>query len=261
MLKYIKYFFLRSRSIWSQRPRVILDGFRRLGNFEQSQVGYRTDIHKEQLSRDYVLAHPGTNLKFLDMGGKDGALTYLLGIRQNLAFDQDFYDGNKSRFDAKYEYFGVDLHPAGPNVLAGDVCSRVFLEKHQDYVGFFDVIYSNNVFEHLRRPWIAAKNLSKMLKPGGMVITVVPFSQRYHEDPQDFFRYTHIGIVSLFEDCETYETLEAGYDIAGRRTDWQGSGKANDTVPIDSFGAWRETWFTVSVLRKLPLTRATEGLM
>ena len=123
------------------------------------------------------------------------------------------------------------------------------------------MIYRNNVFEHLKRPWTAAENLSKMFKPGGIIITVVPFSQRYHEDPQDFFRYTHIGIASLFEDCDTYESLEAGYDIAGRRTDWQGRGKTNDTVPIDSFGAWRETWFTVSILRKLPFTRATGGLL
>ena len=132
MLTYTKYLFLRSRSIWSQRPRVILDCFSRLGNFEHSDVGYRTYIYKEQLSRDYVLAHTGTNLKFLDMGGKDGELTYLLGIHQNLAFEQDFYDSNKSRFDNKYEYFGVDLHPAGTNVLTGDICSRVFFENYQD---------------------------------------------------------------------------------------------------------------------------------
>lgn len=257
MLKYIKYQLLRIISIWKDRPRIVIDGYKRLGNFSDTHVGYRTDINKEQMSRDYVLTHPGTELKFLDMGGKDGALTYLLGIKGDLNFDQQFYDENKRQFDAKYRYFGVDLHPAGPDVLAGDLCSKAFLEKHNDYADFFDVIYSNNVFEHLKRPWIAAQNLSKMLKPGGILITVVPFSQRYHEDPQDFFRYTHTGIASLFEDYANYETLETGYDIAGRRTDWQGGGKANDIVPLDRFGAWRETWFTVSVLRKLP--RAAMG--
>ncbi len=45
--------------------------------------------------------------------------------------------------------------------------------------------------------------------------------------------------------------LESGYDILGRRINWQDSGSANDIVPVDEFGAWRETWFTVSILRKI----------
>ncbi len=32
------------------------------------------------------------------------------------------------------------------------------------------------------------------------------------------------------------EVLETGYDIIGRRNDWQGSGEHNDIVPTDRFG-------------------------
>lgn len=114
-----------------------------------------------------------------------------------------------------------------------------------------DFIYSNNVFEHLKKPWVAAQNLTKLLKPHGIIITIVPFSQRYHEDPGDYFRYTHTGIFSLFEDFGSFELLKTGYDICGRRNNWQGGGFNNDIVPVDNFGAWRETWFTVSVMRKI----------
>ena len=106
------------------------------------------------------------------------------------------------------------------------------------------------MFEHLKTLWLAAENLTKMLKPGGLIITIVPFAQRYHEDPQDYFRYTHTGVISLFEEYGTYSVLESGYDIAGRRNNWQGGGDHNDTVPIDKFGVWRETWFPVNLMRK-----------
>lgn len=250
MRNYVKYLIHRVHSSWGSRPRIILDRHRKLGNFGAARVGYQTDLCKEHIAREYVIGRAGTGQTFLDMGGKDGVLTYLLGIRDNLDFNQEFYEKNKAQFDAKYSYFGIDLRPAGENVLAGDICSQAFLDDHAGYLEFFDVIYSNNVLEHLRRPWIAAENLSKMLKPGGVLITIVPFSQRYHEDPEDFFRYTHAGVVSLFEAHANFQVLVNGYDIRGRRTDWQGSGKANDIVPTDNFGAWRETWFTVSVLRK-----------
>jgi len=229
-----------------------LDGKRKLGNFRNDFVGYPTDLLKEELSRNYILGSPGTGLKFLDVGGKDGDLTYLLGIKNNLEFDAELYSRNKKQFQEKFEYFGMDLNPVeGKNLLRGDICSNRFLETHDAHLQNFDVIYSNNVFEHLKKPWIAAKNLTKMLKEGGLIITIVPFSQRYHEDPQDYFRYTHKGVISLFEEYGTYSVLESGYDIAGRRNNWQGGGEHNDIVPIDNFGAWRETWFTVNVMRKL----------
>jgi SAM-dependent methyltransferase len=217
---------------------------------------YRTDIDKEALSRDYVLnriaaRNPGRRLRFLDVGGRDGALTYLLSATGPLGFDPSLYAANREAFSAIYDYFGVDLAPAGPNILHGDICDRAFLQTYAGFAASFDVVYSNNVFEHLARPWIAAEVLLALLKPGGICITIVPFSQRYHESPSDYFRYTHTGVPKLFELAGAVKILEAGYDIRARRYDWQGSGQANDIVPVDRYGAWRETWFSVSVIEKL----------
>jgi SAM-dependent methyltransferase len=193
----------------------------------------------------------GDNLKFLDVGARDGELTYLLGIRRNLDIDQDFYAENRTKFDRKYTYFGLDILPSSKHkVLMGDVCQNDLLDGYPEFKEFFDVVYSNNVFEHFRKPWTAAKNLSALVKVGGLVVTIVPFASRYHESPGDYFRYSHTGVAALFEDYADYEVLLSGYDICGRRTNWQGGGIANDVVPVDSFGAWRENWFTVVVLRK-----------
>jgi SAM-dependent methyltransferase len=232
--------------------RLIVDAEKRLGNFGRplGRLPLLT-TSKEETSRSFVFAERGDGLTFLDVGARDGALTYLLGISHNLEYDEATYRANLETFRAKYSYYGMDLRSAGsPNVLIGDICDPSYIAEHQRFVGFFDVIYSNNVFEHLRRPWQAAANIMQLLKPKGLGIVVVPFAQRYHQDPEDYFRYTHAGIRSLFEDCSPIEVLACGYDLVGRRNNWQGSGEVNDIVPEDKFGAWRETWFATLVFRK-----------
>jgi len=234
-------------------PRLLLifDRAPALGNFDARGIGYETSLVKEAVAREHLFAQPGRGLSFLDVGARDGRLDYLLGCHENLHFDPAFYELNLAAFRKKYRYFGLDLAAAdNADVVVGDICSHGFLAEHQDLRGFFDAVYSNNVFEHLRRPWVAAQNIVALLKPGGLCITITPFSLRYHESPDDYFRYTHTGLASLFEDAGPVDVLVSGYDIVGRRNNWQGSGEANDIVPVDAFGAWRENWFTVLVVRR-----------
>lgn len=231
---------------------LIADRGRRLGDFGATEIAYDTSLVKEQVARDYLFALPGEGLTFLDVGARDGRLEYLLGIHRNLEIDPELYQRNKARFDAKFDYFGVDLEPAGADehVLSGDICADDFLATHADRRGFFDVVYSNNVFEHLRRPWAAAGTILELLKPGGACITIAPFSLRYHESPEDHFRYTHTGLVALFEEHAPVRTVVTGYDITGRRNNWQGLGTGRDIVPVDEFGAWRENWFVIAIVEK-----------
>jgi SAM-dependent methyltransferase len=231
---------------------LIVDNGRKLGHFEVTDVAYDTSLVKEQVARDYLFALPGEGLTFLDVGARDGRLDYLLGIHRNLEIDEELYRANKARFDAKFRYFGLDLAPEGDgdHVLSGDICADDFLDTHATRRGFFDVAYSNNVFEHLRRPWAAAGTILGLLKPGGACITIAPFSLRYHESPEDHFRYTHTGLVALFEEHAPVRTVVAGYDITGRRNNWQGLGTAHDIVPVDEFGAWRENWFVIVIVEK-----------
>jgi SAM-dependent methyltransferase len=232
--------------------RLILDDEIAVGDFG-AVSRYCIDLNKEELSRRYVLQRPAPEegrLRFLDVGGRDGRLSYLLGNIGPLEFDEDLYQHNAQRFHALYDYRGVDVNPAGETVLTGDMCDRAFLVRNARFAGTFDTVYSNNVFEHFERPWIAAEMILQLMKPGALCITIVPFAQRYHEDPGDYFRYTPAGIEKLFESAGPIRILEAGFDIRARRYDWQGGGTNNDIVPTDHFGAWRETWFTVVVIEK-----------
>jgi SAM-dependent methyltransferase len=232
--------------------RLIVDTEKRVG--DGAEIAATIPLlasSKEEVSREHVFGHPGVGLNFLDVGARDGALTYLLGISGNLEYDDARYRANLEAFRKKYNYYGMDLHADGaPNVLVGDICSPRYLDDHAAFASFFDVVYSNNVFEHLRQPWMAAQNILRLLRVGGLGIVITPFSQRYHQVPEDYFRYTHVGLRSLFEDAAAVEVMTCAYDVSGRRNDWQGSGAVGDVVPEDKFGAWRETWFTVLAFRK-----------
>jgi SAM-dependent methyltransferase len=234
-----------------QSWRLVREHGLKLGDFSARDVAYDVEIDKEALARSYIFELDGEGLPFLDVGARDGRLDYLLGITRNLNFDQALYDRNLAAFQRKFRYYGVDLEPEAPeNVISGDICSDTFIDEHPAFSGFFAVVYSNNVFEHLRRPWVAARNLTRLLTPGGICITIAPFSLRYHESPADYFRYSHTGLASLFEDAGDVEVLVTGYDTNGRRNNWQGCGQARDIVPVDSFGAWRENWFAVTIVGK-----------
>lgn len=243
----------RSYALGVRRTRIIVDREFVPNELGRTNVGYDTLLRKEALAREYIFSRPGEQLNFLDVGGGDGELTYLLGITENLRFDKQMYEANRARFAEKYRYYGVDLATGeNPRMLSGDVCDERFSDTYSQFRGFFDVVYSNNVFEHLRRPWIAARNLLAMLRPNGICITVAPFSLRYHEVPGDYFRYTHTGLPALFADAGPIRILSSGYDTTGRRNNWQGLGDYNDTCPVDRFGAWRENWFVITVVEKLP---------
>jgi SAM-dependent methyltransferase len=232
--------------------RVIVDRERRLGDFSPHPLAYDVSLIKERVARDHVLGRPGEDMTFLDVGARDGRLDYLLGIEANLHADEALYAASKGAFDAKYRYYALDLEPAAgrPEILTADVCDDGLPDALPDFRDFFDVVYSNNVFEHLRRPWVAARNLLTMLKPGGLCVTIAPFAIRYHASPGDYFRYTHTGLTALFAEQGPVRELVSGYDITGRRNNWQGMGAHDDICPVDEFGAWRENWFVINILEK-----------
>jgi len=143
-----------------------------------------------------------------------------------------------------YKVTRTDLHVQTHNTIKMDVCEP-FPFKDES----FDVIYSNNVFEHLHYPWITGSECSRVCKSGGLNVHLAPFSWRYHPVPEDYFRYSHVGFVSLFPNSKT---LLSGYDLSIRRKDVRGIYEnKSDAVPLDDLGGWREHWETLVVLRKI----------
>jgi len=122
-------------------------------------------------------------------------------------------DSSARRLFANAEYVGFDYHP-GPNVdVVGDAHS---LGEYFDEP--FDLIYSLAVFEHLSAPWIVAEEISKLLKPGGMVVIATHFSFAAHERPWNFFQFSDMGLKALFPEKLGFECIEASMSnpIIGR---------------------------------------------
>ena len=73
----------------------------------------------------------------------------------------------------------------------------------------FDTVICTMVFEHVPRPWDVAKEIQRVLRPGGHAIVTAPFMFPYHQDPEDYFRYSQSGMRSLFPQLD--ETELGGY--------------------------------------------------
>ena len=67
-----------------------------------------------------------------------------------------------------------------------------------DKYGVFDHIDVCSVLEHVRRPWMMAKNIDRLMVKGSTILVSVPFVWRVHAYPSDYWRMTHEGIAVLF---------------------------------------------------------------
>ena len=65
-----------------------------------------------------------------------------------------------------------------------DVCKPGWTEEDGTPMQF-DIILSDQVWEHLDYPWRATRNVYSMLREGGWFYLCVPFYLKYHGAPYD----------------------------------------------------------------------------
>lgn len=63
----------------------------------------------------------------------------------------------------------------------------------------FDVFIAISVWEHLRKPWIAAEQAARVLKPGGLLYVATHQTFPIHGYPSDYCRWTDKGLEGLFD--------------------------------------------------------------
>ena len=63
----------------------------------------------------------------------------------------------------------------------------------------FDAFIAISVWEHLRHPWIAAEQASRVLKPGGLLYVATHHTFPVHGYPSDYCRWTDKGLEGLFD--------------------------------------------------------------
>jgi SAM-dependent methyltransferase len=76
-----------------------------------------------------------------------------------------------------------------------------------------DAIIACSVFEHIRRPWRAAVEIARVLKPGGRVFVQTHFCYPLHGHPHDYWRFTTEALETLFCDEAGLTKLASAFDF------------------------------------------------
>jgi len=93
----------------------------------------------------------------------------------------------------------------------------------------FDIVLSGSVMEHIPAPWTWIKEVARVCKPGGTVITIIPVSWPFHEYPVDCWRAYPDGMRALYAEaglevttcvCESLEARRYPRHVPGRTPGW-----------------------------------------
>jgi Methyltransferase domain len=110
------------------------------------------------------------------------------------------------------EFLGTDIEAGADVDIVAD------LHRLTDVVGAerFDVILSCSTFEHLKYPTLAAHELMKALKVGGLLYIQTHQSFPLHGYPNDYFRFSQDALASLFGTRMGFEVVATNYDFPVR---------------------------------------------
>ena len=104
--------------------------------------------------------------------------------------------GNKpyKKYLSVDEYVGCDIQPLeGVDVLIKDGNT---IEWEGDY---FDACFCAQVFEHVEKPELLLKEITRCLKKGAKLIITHPFIYNEHSSPHDYRRLSRFGLRSFLE--------------------------------------------------------------
>jgi SAM-dependent methyltransferase len=137
----------------------------------------------------------------------------------------------------------------------------------------FEAIVSYNTFEHLADPAAAAKELYRVLQPGGKLRLQTAFLQPLHEEPAHFYNATEFGVRRWFadfdiDDCFVPDEMSAAYSVAwlANHALWhvhrQEGHEVREMLSQISLGQWARYWedstnrhgFLQAVFQILPLS-------
>ncbi|WP_396175825.1 class I SAM-dependent methyltransferase [Flavobacterium sp.] len=173
-------------------------------NYENKPEGYYNNFRKEMLR--YL---PKDAKKVLDVGCGNGCFAEVIK-NQNSA-----------------EVWGIELMEQEAN-LAKQVLDKVFIGPCENFIdslpdNYFDVIYFNDVLEHLVDPYTVLKKMKSKLAADGVVISSIP-NVRYHNsfikvlvnkdwkyEPFGVMDFTHMRFFTEKSINRMYE--EAGYTV------------------------------------------------
>jgi len=138
--------------------------------------------------------------KFLEerlrlIAGQDSVLDIGSGVKfqKQLNSYQDLFKNMK--------YISLDINPAVKPDIVGDIHRLPIVNNS------FAAVICHSVLEHARQPFLAAGEIYRVLKPGGIALIYLPFLFSYHGNRQylDYWRFTKDGVAELFNKFSSIE--------------------------------------------------------
>lgn len=62
------------------------------------------------------------------------------------------------------------------------------------------LVFCFDTLEHVSNPFVFSDHLVQIARPGGFVYVSTVFSWEYHPSPEDYFRYSPVGLRQCFKD-------------------------------------------------------------
>lgn len=103
----------------------------------------------------------------------------------------------------------------------------------------YEIVFSGQVFEHVRKIWRWMPELARITRPGGYVITISPVSYPYHPAPHDCWRAHPEGMRALCEDSGLVPELCISESIEGSKYRRTIGGKGADRITGTKGLVWR----------------------
>ena len=105
------------------------------------------------------------------------------------------------------EYLGTDIAAGADVDLVADVHRLTEVTGGER----FDIILSEAGFEHFKYPHLAAHEIMRALRPGGLVFVQTHQSFPIHAVPFDYFRFSREALAGLFGTRMGFEVIATGY--------------------------------------------------
>lgn len=127
-----------------------------------------------------------------------------------LPLDPIIYDiGAK---DGRAAYFGAP--PPGAKIICTDIQPGPGVDIVADAQNMpqipsesADCVFLVSVLQHIPSPRKAIDEAFRVLRPGGIIYVNVPFIFVYHQDPEDFIRFSLLGLEHI---CSRFERITSG---------------------------------------------------
>jgi SAM-dependent methyltransferase len=147
-------------------------------------------------------------------------------------------------------YVGLDIE-TGPNVdVSADGQALPFTAN------CFDTVICNEVLEHVPEPALLLAEVTRVLKPGGVLLLTTPQTWGLHHQPHDYYRYTHYGL--------RYQAEKAGLQVVSVSPtcgQWATTAQRTvDTIVHDYAAPWPSSIVRVMSVLLAPVLLIGAGL-